>query len=79
MMGMPSAYIEERLARAEHHARAQKKRVFDILCEWWRSDQKRTPPKAEKREGFQNHSYDIDDFFQAAVARAFESMEIEDG
>ena len=64
-LGVPLDYISLRQSRALSYAQASGKRVTDVLLSWWREDQrKKAPPKSE------NKSYDIDDFFQAALTRS---------
>ena len=64
-LGVPLDYISLRQSRALSYAQASGKKVTDVLLSWWREDQrKKAPPKSE------NKSYDIDDFFQAALTRS---------
>ena len=64
-LGVPLDYISPRQSRALSYAQASGKKVTDVILSWWREDQrKKAPPKSE------NKSYDIDDFFQAALTRS---------
>ena len=70
-LGVPLDYISPRQSRALSYAQASGKKVTDVLLSWWREDQRKkaspprkAPPKSE------NKSYDIDDFFQAALTRS---------
>ncbi|MBO5938361.1 MAG: hypothetical protein J6Q82_02530 [Clostridia bacterium] len=75
-IGIPTAYAEERLERAEYFARVEKKRVVDILYEWWQVDRYGTPSnkKSLSKESVssENKSYDLEEFFEAALQRAYE-------
>ena len=79
-MGVPDSYVGARLARAEIFARSQKKSVFEILCEWWETDRTQTQfnqgaTGATKATAPQeNKSYDLEDFWQAAIERSYAEM-----
>ena len=72
-LGVPREYVEERRERAHAYAELHGKRAEDVLLAWWQEDQKkhihkkRAPPNPNK-------SYDLEDFFEAALARSYESL-----
>lgn len=70
--GIPEAYINERLQRAEVYASQHQKTVFDVLCTWWKEDKnKRSNHERTTKTGDLGNSFDTDDFFQAALRRSF--------
>ena len=76
-LGVPLYYAEERLERAEYFAEKEHKSVTKLLSEWWENDRQGTPPNRTTTalSPPPNHqkTYDIDEFFQAALERALES------
>ncbi len=80
-LGIPESYAEERIERAALFARSQKKRVVEVLSEWWQTDRYGTPQNQRKQNPWQlsseNKSYDTEDFFQAALRRSEEEAERE--
>lgn len=78
--GVPESYAEERLTRAEVFARSQKKRVVDILLNWWQTDRYGTPSNqkasipAYSPWQSSSKSYDVDEFIEAALRRSEEEM-----
>ena len=74
-LGVPSSYAEARLARAYHFARTTKRSISEILYEWWQEDKQGSPKNAEPPPPDRQKSYDLEDFFQAALARSYEDME----
>ena len=73
--GIPLEYATLRLARARAYAKRQRIAVTVILWEWWNRDrlrQEQAPPSSQK-------SYDLDDFFQAALTRSYEQLAQEVG
>ena len=74
-LGIPTSYAEERLERAEVFARSQKKRVVDILSDWWQTDRYGTPQNKRTQNPWQlsseNKSYDMDEFIEAALRRSY--------
>ena len=70
-LGVPLDYISPRQSRALSYAQASGKKVTDVLLSWWREDQrKKAPPPRKAPPKSENKSYDIDDFFQAALTRS---------
>ena len=74
--GVPRAYLEARIGRAEHYAQQSGRRTSDLLWEWWQAD--RASPMwqrtcAEERSARQTgaaecfSSFETDDFFLAAL------------
>ena len=78
-LGIPLSYAEERIERAEHFAKFQKKRVIEILSDWWETDRHRTPPNqrpsASPPPPSEHKSYDLDEFLEAALRRSEEELE----
>ena len=78
-LGIPLSYAEERRERAEHFAKFQKKRVIEILSDWWETDRHRTPPNqrpsAAPPPPSEHKSYDLDEFWEAALRRSEEELE----
>ena len=76
--GIPESYAEERLERAKVFARSQKKRVVDVLIDWWQTDRYGTPQNQKRYNPWQssseNKSYDIDEFWEAALRRSEEEL-----
>ena len=73
-LGIPRSYAEARLERAEHFSRYEKRSEVDILQEWWEGDRRGTPKNvllSSKKE----KSYDLDEFFQAALAHSYADIE----
>ncbi|MBR2353127.1 MAG: hypothetical protein IKA76_01315 [Clostridia bacterium] len=80
--GIPSGYIEERRSRAEEYGREHGQSPMDVLLSWWREDEKRErrKPRAspeEKREI--PKSYDLDEFFEAAIRRGLCDLSATEG
>ena len=80
--GIPSGYIEERRSRAEEYGREHGQSPMDVLLSWWREDEKRErrKPRAspeEKREV--PKSYDLDEFFEAAIRRGICDLSATEG
>ena len=74
-IGIPTSYAEERLERAAVFARSQKKRVVDVLADWWQTDRYGTPQNQRRQNPWQlsseNKSYDTDEFIEAALRRSY--------
>ena len=75
--GLPSRYLDERVERASEYAAKNGGYVYDVLMEWWKTDRARAPWNVSQTEygksadvGFD--SFDIDDFFQAALRKSYE-------
>jgi hypothetical protein len=73
--GIPEVYINERLQRAEAYALQRQNTVFDVLCKWWEADKMKQPRQSDKT-GDLGNSFDIDDFFQAALEKSFAGTEV---
>ena len=80
-LGIPSSYAEERLERAAVFARSQRKRVVDILSDWWQTDRYGTPQNQRTQNPWQlsseNKSYDTDEFIEAMLRHSQKEMERE--
>ena len=83
--GVPADYIDEREKRAIDHAVQQGKPVHEVLFHWWVADRAHPPwivryydainhPKKDESK-FDCNSFDIDDFFQAALKHSFRECE----
>ena len=78
-LGIPLTYAEERIERAEHFAKAQKKSVVEVLSDWWQTDRHGTPSNkktASSPPPSEHRSYDLDDFIEAALRRSEEEQRI---
>jgi len=80
-LGIPESYAEERIERAALFARSQKKRVVEVLSEWWQTDRYGTPQNQRKQNPWQlsseNKSYDTDEFIEAMLRHSQKEMERE--
>ena len=77
--GVPLDYVTLRLERARAYAKKHRISVTVVLWEWWQQDQhtRRTPvcaPPASPVPQNPNKSYDLDDFWQAAVAHSYAQL-----
>ncbi|MBE6702689.1 MAG: hypothetical protein E7585_04680 [Ruminococcaceae bacterium] len=74
--GLPAAYIEERAERALAFEAKSGRGATSLLREWWKSDKKPCFPYRQYRsaqaEPPEHSSFDIDDFFNAALAASYE-------
>jgi hypothetical protein len=75
--GLPSRYLDERVERASEYAAKNGGYVYDVLMEWWKTDRARAPwnvsqTKYGKSADVGVDSFDIDDFFQAALRKSYE-------
>ena len=78
--GVPEEYVNDRLARAEEWAARHHLSIADILLGWWGEDKvaealKKTRLEKEAEQKRQkeneNSSFDVDDFFAAALANTY--------
>jgi hypothetical protein len=75
--GVPLDYVTLRLERARAYAKKHRISVSVVLWEWWQQDQhsRRAPTAARSQSPVSpeqsNKSYDLDDFWQAAVERSY--------
>ena len=69
--GMPAAYLDARGARATEFASKCKRDVLDVLCEWWKQDKRSFTAVQKHKSKETESSFDVDDFWQAALARPF--------
>ena len=74
-MGVPRDYLNARWNRARSYARSHGGSVKDTLLSWWQEDQTRRTSPPSTSSPSPNKSYDLDDFFEAALARSYESLE----
>ena len=72
-LGVPREYVEERRERAHAYAELHGRRAEDVLLAWWQEDQKKRTHK-KRAPPNPNKSYDLEDFFEAALARSYESL-----
>jgi len=81
--GIPERYIAEREARADSYALKHGKNIESVLREWWAKENLGTkkrygyePPKPEPLPPgyFSESSFDVDEFFAAALERSRRSM-----
>ena len=74
--GLPSRYLDERVERASEYAAKNGGYVYDVLMEWWKTDRARAPWNISQTEHGRTadigSSFDIDDFFQAALRKSYE-------
>lgn len=74
--GLPSRYLDERVERASEYAAKNGSYVYDVLMEWWKTDRARAPWNISQTEHGRTadigSSFDIDDFFQAALRKSYE-------
>ncbi len=73
-LGIPLAYIEHRLPRAQIYGDARGKSVARVLLDWWEQDRALPSPPRQRASphtiSFDCHSFDTDDFFQAALKKS---------
>ena len=70
--GIPIPYAEERITRAREYSTARRTPVEQVLTKWWQEDS--PVPRARNRPYLgisRPKSYDVDDFFQAALSRSY--------
>ena len=68
--GVPEDYIERQSPRAVVYANREKP-LSEILWEWWQKDRRTPKPRAAPvRSVSENKSYDLDEFWQAALERS---------
>ena len=79
--GVPIQYAEARMERAVYFARIERKRVADLLYEWWQNDKLGTPSNQPRRASASppppptgHKSYDLEEFWEAALARSFDEI-----
>ena len=80
--GVPLDYVTLRLARARAYAKRRGLSVTVVLWEWWQRDRLRRPRQTTAPRWdppSENKSYDVDDFFQAALERSYALLEQEVG
>ena len=65
--GVPIGYAKDRLERAAWFSHSMQKSRVAVLCEWWQTD-KQKPPSTRREK-----SYDVDDFFQAALVASYDT------
>ncbi len=84
-LAVPLSYAEARLERAEYFAPIERKRVAEIIYEWWQTDRHGTPPNkhtvtpssyssSSSSSSSSNKTYDVDEFFEAACRKAEEEF-----
>ena len=75
LSGIPKEYIRARIERAAEYAKERGIELCAVLAEWWQKDS-RSPPRASrsKDRGAGQKSYDIDDFFEAALKNSEERL-----
>ena len=79
-LGLPDGYLlGERVERASAYARERNRAVMDVLLDWWRADERniKKGERARAQEDPDGHtpkSYDLDEFFEAAVRRGLREL-----
>ena len=81
-LGLPDGYLlGERVERASAYARERNMAVMDVLLDWWRADERRCKARERERmraqedpDGHTPNSYDLDEFFEAAVRRGLREL-----
>ena len=81
--GLPRQYVEERVERANTYAEQHGKSAYDTILDWWKNDRTQPPWNRSQTQyasqanyepmsssQFSSHSFDTDDFFQAALERS---------
>ena len=67
--GVPEEYLERQSPRACVYVTEQKP-LSEILWEWWQKDRRTPKPRAAPvLPAFEHKSYDLEEFWQAALAR----------
>lgn len=75
-LGVPKAYVERRLARAQDYSGTQGKSVARVIMDWWEQDRALPASPCENRSrgeekiSFDCRSFDTDDFFRAALKKS---------
>ena len=67
--GVAAAYIDQKLERATAYAKQRNRSVKSVLFLWWNTDKRRYLSATESRH---EKSYDLDDFFAAALQRTYD-------
>lgn len=83
--GLPRQYVAERADRANAYAAQHGTTAYDTLLSWWKTDRTQPPWNRSQTQyashndcepssatHFSSHSFDTDDFFQAALARSWQ-------
>ena len=78
LKGVPDAYISERRKRAEAYAAKKGRDLSSVLSEWWEKENAATkrrygavPVRQKELPPEGGSSFDVDEFFAAAVARSY--------
>ena len=69
--GIPVSYAEERWGRAWEFAMRQKRGITELLEEWWQKDRGN---HKKPRDGLVPKTYDLEEFFQAALSRSYDEL-----
>ena len=80
--GIPEDYALPRLERARAFAARRGRQVTAVLSEWWKKDRSHTRDRPfsfiqNTATSSVEKSYDVDDFFEAALARSYATLEEE--
>ena len=79
--GLPSEYISAREERVSNIAQSTKRSAFSIFLEWWEKDKheakwrKADGSDADELDAPMKKSYDLDEFFKAAVRRSYAELD----
>ena len=75
-LGVPAAYLREREERAAAYGRIHNQRAAEVLLSWWQKDHasRKGTPRASPEPRDVQKSYDLDEFFEAALARGMRDL-----
>ena len=72
--GVPLDYVTLRLDRARAYAKKHRIATTVVLWEWWQQDHHQRRTASAPPPDNPNKSYDLDDFWQAAVERSYREL-----
>lgn len=72
--GLPAAYFEAREARASEFAAQTGQDVLTVLSAWWKKDKHSFKAAPRTAPTVKESSFDVDDFFEAALAHSYANM-----
>ena len=76
-MGIPLDYAKERWERARVYGALHGQGVREVLLSWWREDERRKKPSHKRSPPpMENKSYDLEDFFQAALEGSYRALDV---
>ena len=83
--GIPEDYLRPRWERATRFARSGKRRVTEVLTQWWAQDRPHYRPSFRPTYGCvtahasENKSYNLSDFVEAALVRSYGGLAVLSG